>query len=151
VSLASPRKREAVTGGRAKQSRLVRNRWLYCGNLLGLYWFCIPLSNLLYLLAKPLYRSRVFVERVAPRLGFGHHVQAIAQFLPGRVWAEVACAFLYQGAVLDPGPRVERLALRALALLHALVGKGYPHLMAAPRPAPQGLHDADARNDRQSR
>ena len=39
------------------ESRLVRNLWLYAGNLLGLYWFCIPLSNVLYLLATPLYRS----------------------------------------------------------------------------------------------
>src|SRR6059036_2784597 len=29
------------------QSKAVRNLWLYAGNLLGLYWFCIPLSNAL--------------------------------------------------------------------------------------------------------
>jgi len=40
------------------QSKAVRNLWLYAGNLLGLYWFCIPLSNALYLVATPLYRSR---------------------------------------------------------------------------------------------
>jgi fatty acid desaturase len=78
------------------QSRLVRNLWLYGGNLLGLYWFCIPLSNLIYLLGTPLYRSRFFVERVAPSLGFGPHVRDIARLSPGSVWLEMACAFGYQ-------------------------------------------------------
>ncbi len=81
------------------QSRLVRNVWLYGGNLLGLYWFCIPLSNAVYLLATPLYRSRFFMARLAPALGFGHHVREIAQLPPGRVWLEMACAFVYQGAL----------------------------------------------------
>jgi fatty acid desaturase len=81
------------------QSRFVRNLWLYGGNLLGLYWFCIPLSNALYLLATPLYRSTFFVERVAPRLGFGPHVREIAQLKPLRVWIEIACAFGAQAAL----------------------------------------------------
>ena len=81
------------------QSRLVRNLWLYSGNLLGLYWFLIPLSNLVYLFGTPLYRSRVFVERIAPKLGFGPHVRDIAQLSPGRVWLEMACAFGYQAAL----------------------------------------------------
>jgi fatty acid desaturase len=81
------------------QSRFVRNVWLYAGNLLGLYWFCIPLSNALYLVATPLYRSRVFVERVAPALGFGPHVREIAGLAPLRVWIEIACAFGYQAAL----------------------------------------------------
>jgi len=81
------------------QSRLIRNVWLYAGNLLGLYWFCIPISNALYLVGTPLYRSRFFVERVAPRLGFGPHVRDIAQLSPVRVWIEMACAFGYQAAL----------------------------------------------------
>ena len=81
------------------QSRLVRNIWLYGGNLLGLYWFCIPLSNAVYLLATPLYRSKFFMERVANRIGFGPHVRDIAELPPLRVWLEIACAFAYQVAL----------------------------------------------------
>jgi fatty acid desaturase len=78
------------------QSRLVRNVWLYGGNLLGLYWFCIPLSNALYLLGTPLYRSRLFVERIAPAAGFGPYVRDIVRLPVGRVWPEMMCAFGYQ-------------------------------------------------------
>jgi fatty acid desaturase len=81
------------------QSRFVRNIWLYGGNLLGLYWFCIPISNALYLLGTPFYRSRVFIERVAPAIGFGPHVRDIAQLPPLRVWAEILCAFAYQAGL----------------------------------------------------
>jgi len=81
------------------QSRFVRNVWLYAGNLLGLYWFLIPLSNALYLLGTPLYRSRIFIERVAPKLGFGPHVRDIAELPVGRVWLEIAAAFGYQAAL----------------------------------------------------
>jgi fatty acid desaturase len=81
------------------QSRFVRNVWLYAGNLLGLYWFCIPLSNALYLLGTPLYRSRFFVDRVAPKLGFGPHVRDIVELPVGKVWLEIAAAFAYQAAI----------------------------------------------------
>jgi fatty acid desaturase len=81
------------------QSRFVRNLWLYGGNLLGLYWFCIPISNLIYLLGTPLYRSRFFIERIAPKLGFGPHVRDIAQLSPFCVWLEMLCAFGYQAAL----------------------------------------------------
>lgn len=81
------------------ESRWVRNLWLYAGNLLGLYWFCIPLSNALYLLAAPLYRSRLFVVQIAPRIGFEHYARDIAQLPSGRVWLEIALAFGYQGAL----------------------------------------------------
>jgi len=81
------------------ESRFIRNVWLYAGNLLGLYWFCIPISNALYILATPLYRSSAFIERIAPRLGFGPHVRDIAQLPPLRVWLEIACAFGYQVAL----------------------------------------------------
>jgi fatty acid desaturase len=43
------------------QSRALRNFQLYSGNLLGFYWACIPLSNLIYLLAPWLYKSRAFI------------------------------------------------------------------------------------------
>jgi fatty acid desaturase len=81
------------------QSRSLRNAWLYGGNLLGLYWFCIPLSNALYLIAPPLYRSRLFVERIAPKLGFAQHAREIAELPPLRVWCEIALAFGYQAAL----------------------------------------------------
>src|ERR1044071_4039223 len=81
------------------QSRLVRNVWLYAGNLLGLYWFCIPLSNALYLLGTPLYRSRFFIERVAPKLGFGPHVRDIVELPIKRVWLAIAAAFAYHAAI----------------------------------------------------
>lgn len=80
------------------ESRLRRNLWLYGGNLLGLYWFCIPLSNALYLLATPLYRSRVFVERIAPTMGFGPYVRDLAALPAGRIRLEIALAFAYQAA-----------------------------------------------------
>ena len=78
------------------ESRWVRNVWLYGGNLLGLYWFCIPLSNVVYLLATPLYRSRVFVERIAPALGFGQYVRDLVELPPGKIRVEIALAFAYQ-------------------------------------------------------
>jgi fatty acid desaturase len=81
------------------ESRWLRNVWLYGGNLLGLYWFCIPLSNALYLIATPFYRSRTFVERIAPAIGFGQYVHDIAELPPGRVRLEIALAFAYQGAM----------------------------------------------------
>lgn len=81
------------------ESRWLRNLWLYAGNLLGLYWFCILLSNALYLLAAPLYLSRTFVERIAPKLGFGAYARDVARLPPGRVWLEIALAFGYQGAL----------------------------------------------------
>ena len=81
------------------ESRLTRNVWLYAGNLLGLYWFCIPASNLLYLLAPWLYRSRIFVERIAPAMGFGPYVRDLAGLPPGVVWLEIAAGFAWQVAL----------------------------------------------------
>ena len=80
------------------ESKWQRNLWLYGGNLLGLYWFCIPLSNALYLFATPFYRSRIFVERIAPALGFGQYVHDLAELPPGKVRLEIALAFAYQAA-----------------------------------------------------
>jgi fatty acid desaturase len=81
------------------ERRWLRNVWLYGGNLLGLYWFCIPLSNLVYLVGTPLYRSRYFVERAAPALGFGPYVRDIAKLAPARVRLELFAAIGYQAFV----------------------------------------------------
>lgn len=78
------------------QSRLVRNLWLYVGNLLGLYWWSVVFSNLIYLLAPWAYRSRFFVQRLAPALGFGPYVADLAKLPAMRVWCEIALAFGYQ-------------------------------------------------------
>jgi fatty acid desaturase len=81
------------------ESRWVRNLWLYGGNLLGLYWFCIPLSNVLYLVATPFYRSRLFVQRIAPAMGFSQYVRDLAALPSRRVQLEIALAFAYQAAM----------------------------------------------------
>ncbi len=78
------------------QSRLVRNLWLYTGNLFGLYWWSVVLGNLLYLLAPWAYRSRFFVERYAAALGFGPYIADLAQLPVLRVWYEIALRFGYQ-------------------------------------------------------
>jgi fatty acid desaturase len=81
------------------ESRWVRNVWLYGGNLLGLYWFCIPLSNVVYLIAAPFYKSRLFVDRIAPALGFEHYVRDVVELPSGTVRLEIALAFAYQAAL----------------------------------------------------
>jgi len=78
------------------ESKWVRNLWLYGGNLAGLYWFCIPLSNALYLLATPFYRSKRFVGQIAPAIGFGEYVRDLVELPPARVRLEIALAFAYQ-------------------------------------------------------
>ncbi|MDR2113631.1 MAG: fatty acid desaturase [Candidatus Accumulibacter sp.] len=82
------------------QSKRVRNLWLYLGNLLGLYWWSVVFGNLIYLLAPWAYRSRFFVERLAPDLGFGPYVADLAKLPPSRVWPEIALAFAYQAALI---------------------------------------------------
>lgn len=77
----------------------LRNVWLYAGNLFGLYWVCIPLLGLVYLLAPSLFRSRFFVERVAASLGFGPYVAELAEVPVRQVWRQVAFSFAYQAAV----------------------------------------------------
>lgn len=101
------------------QSTAVRNFWLYAGNLLGLYWWCVFYSNLLYLLAPGIYRSRWFVERVATPLGFGPYVRELAELAAPRVWLEIALAFAYQAALfvlLDLDPLACLLCYMAFAL-----------------------------------
>lgn len=82
-----------------EQSRVVRNAWLYIGNLLGLYWWSVVFSNFLYLLAPWAYRSRFFVQRLAPALGFGPYVADLAKLPPLRIWGEIALAFGYQALI----------------------------------------------------
>jgi fatty acid desaturase len=81
------------------QSRLVRNIWLYAGNLLGLYWWSVVFSNLVFLLAPGVYRSRFFVDRLAPALGFGPYVADLVKLPVMYVWTEIALAFSYQALV----------------------------------------------------
>lgn len=78
------------------ESRWLRNVWLYGGNLLGLYYFFVPLSAVIYLLATPFFRSRWFTEHLAHKLGFGPYVRDIVAIPPRRVRAELALAFGYQ-------------------------------------------------------
>lgn len=82
------------------ESRLLRNVWLYAGNLCGLYWWSVVFSNLLYSLAPGGYRSRLFVDRIAPALGFGPYVLELTKLPPARVWLEIVLAFGYQLAIV---------------------------------------------------
>lgn len=81
------------------QSRWLRDFWLYAGNLFGLYWFCIPLSNLIFLLAPWFFSSRRFVHGVAKNLGFEAYVEEIAAHSKTRIWLECLLALLYQVAL----------------------------------------------------
>ncbi len=81
------------------QSPAMRNFWLYAGNLIGLYWWCVFYSNLLYALAPGIYRSRFFVARIATPLGFGPYVQDLAVLPPIKVWFEIVFAFAYQATI----------------------------------------------------
>lgn len=76
-----------------------RNWQLYSGNLFGFYWFCIPESNLFYLIAPWLYTSRWFIEGPARKLGFEPYVKEIAVQGKFRIWLECLWAFVYQVSV----------------------------------------------------
>jgi fatty acid desaturase len=78
------------------QSRWLRNTWLYAGNLLGCYWFFIPISTGLYLIAPWLYTSEWFVRGPARYLGFEAYVEEIAQHSKRRIWLECLVAVSYQ-------------------------------------------------------
>jgi hypothetical protein len=69
------------------------------GNLFGFYWFCIPFSNLVYLLTPWVYTSRYFVQGPARHLGFEPYVKEIAQHSKLRIWMECLLAFSYQALV----------------------------------------------------
>jgi fatty acid desaturase len=81
------------------QSKSLRNFQLYSGNLFGLYWFCIPLSNLIYLFLPWLYKSEWFIKNIASNLGFEPYVREIAQHSLLRIWLECLLALVYQVAV----------------------------------------------------
>jgi len=76
-----------------------RNIHLYTGNLFGFYWFCIPESNFLYLIAPWLYTSKWFIQGPARALGFEPYIKEIAQQGTLRIWLECLLAFSYQAAV----------------------------------------------------
>lgn len=82
------------------QSRALRNLWLYAGNLLGLYWFLVPIGNLVYLLAPWLYTSSWFVHGPARLLGFEPYVEEIAREGKLRIWLECLFALVYQVALV---------------------------------------------------
>lgn len=81
------------------ESKRVRNVWMYGGNLLGLYWFMIPLSNLLILIAPTYFTSERFIHGPAKALGFESYLEEIAQYPISRIWVECLLAFTYQAAL----------------------------------------------------
>ena len=81
------------------QSKLQRNFQLYSGNLFGFYWFTIPVSNMIYLLAPWVYTSRWFIEGPARQLGFEPYIRDIALHSPMKIWSECLLAFGYQVAL----------------------------------------------------
>lgn len=78
------------------QTKRRRNFHLYAGNLFGFYWFIIPESNLLYLIAPWLYTSKWFIKGPARSLGFEPYITEIAQQGKLRIWFECLWAFAYQ-------------------------------------------------------
>lgn len=101
------------------QPRWLRNIWMYGGNLLGLYYFCVLLGNLLWFIAPGVYRSQVFVTKIAPALGFGSQVPELAKLPPLTIWSELLGAFLWQALLfwaLDLSAAGYLLCLWAFAL-----------------------------------
>jgi fatty acid desaturase len=82
------------------QSKVLRNLWLYAGNLLGFYWACIPFGNLIYLVAPWLYTSAWFVRGPARVLGFEAYVAEIAAHSRLVIWLECLLAGAYQAALV---------------------------------------------------
>ncbi|MDR2187833.1 MAG: fatty acid desaturase [Azonexus sp.] len=82
------------------QSKRGRDLILYGGNLLGLYWFFIPLNALIYLCLPWLFRSRRFIEGPARWLSFEPFVRDIvASRQSSRIWLECLWALLYHVAL----------------------------------------------------
>jgi len=79
-----------------QQSKTMRNLQLYAGNLFGLYWFCIPLSNLIYVFTPWLYTSKWFIEGPARQLGFEPYIKDIAEQGVWKIWLECLSALVYQ-------------------------------------------------------
>lgn len=81
------------------ESKVMRNIWMYGGNLFGLYWFMIPLSNLLILVAPTYFTSERFIHGPAKALGFESYLEEIAQYSITRIWFECLLALGYQVAL----------------------------------------------------
>lgn len=81
------------------ESKRLRDLWLYGGNLLGLYWFIIPLSNLMIIVMPKLFTSQWFIHGPAKVLGFETFVEEIAQYSIVRIWLEAILALVYQVAL----------------------------------------------------
>jgi fatty acid desaturase len=96
------------------QSRALRNFQLYAGNLLGFYWACIPVSNLIYLIAPWMYKSRRFIEGPARHLGFA--VLGIENLVGMH-----ACTDLPGAVVVDARPVLAGLVAVLLGFRPALV------------------------------
>jgi fatty acid desaturase len=80
-----------------RQTKRHRDLLLYGGNLLGLYWFFIPLNVLVYLCVPWLYRWPRFIEGPARWLSFDPFVRdIIASRQQLRIWFECLWAVLYQ-------------------------------------------------------
>ncbi len=78
------------------QSKKLRDFWMYAGNLFGLYWFCIPLSNLIILLMPMVFTSKWFLHGPARLLGFEPYIEEVTQHSIVRIWMETLFALLYQ-------------------------------------------------------
>ena len=78
------------------ESKTLRNIWMYGGNLFGLYWFFIPLSNLIVLTMPYLFTSQWFIHGPARVLGFEPYVEEIAQHSILRIWLESLFALFFQ-------------------------------------------------------
>lgn len=78
------------------ESKALRNLWLYGGNLLGLYWFIIPLANLMIIIMPIVFKSQWFVRGPAKVLGFESYLEEIAQYSIVRIWFEAVFALFYQ-------------------------------------------------------
>lgn len=78
------------------QSKFRRNIILYGGNLLGLYYVCVVLSNFVYLIASGFYKSAFFKKKVASNLECSHYIADISKLSTLQVWCEIALSFGYQ-------------------------------------------------------
>ena len=78
------------------ESKRLRDFWMYTGNLFGLYWFCIPFSNLIIITMPMLFKSQWFIHGPARILGFEAYLQEIAEYSIVRIWFEALFALIYQ-------------------------------------------------------
>lgn len=78
------------------QSTFRRNVMLIGGNLLGLYYVCVVLSNIIYLMASGFYKSTFFKQKIATPLGFNAYIEDVSKLPTLAVWSEIALAFGYQ-------------------------------------------------------